>query len=129
MAISVKASSSRSAGHSRRSNVDIVVAWALVAACIALALFLASCKNVLNDEDESFHLRVVNLLEDSASVQYYMDSTSITSAGYTAATGLGAARPGTHTVKFAALRPASLNSDDTKDPIELEGDPVHHSVA
>jgi hypothetical protein len=123
MAISSRASSSPSGRRSRkvRSNLDVIVAWVLVASCVALAILLASCKNVLNDEDESFHLRVVNLLEDSPSVLYYVDTTSITSAGYSGATALGAARPGNHTVSFKAVRPASLNSDDTTDPIELGG--------
>src|SRR6185295_1720607 len=126
MAISSRASSSPSAGRSepvkkRRSNLDVLIACVLLVSCLALAVFLASCKNVLNDEDESFHLRVVNLLEDSPAVLYYVDSTSITSANYQGATALGAARPGNHTVSLKAVRPASLNSDDTKDPIDLPG--------
>jgi hypothetical protein len=105
----------------RRSNLDVLIACALVVACVVLAIFLGSCKNVLNDEDESFHLRVVNLLENSPAVQYYLDSTSIQSATYLGATSLGAARPGTHTLSLKAVRPASLNSDDTTDAIELPG--------
>ena len=126
MAISSRASSSPSAGRFEpskhgRSNLDVIIAWVLVASCVAFAIFLASCKNVLNDEDESFHLRVVNLLEDSPAVQYYVDSTSIASTGYLAATALGAARPGTHAMSFKALRPQSLDADDTTDPIDLGG--------
>src|SRR5262249_8259020 len=118
MATRSRASSSTSA---RRSNRDVLIAWVLVVACVVLAIFLASCRNVLNDEDESFHLRVVNLLEDSPAVLYYVDSTSITSASYLAATPLGAARPGNHPVSLKAVRPTSLNSDDTTDPIDLPG--------
>lgn len=122
MAMSSRGSSSPSDARSKRSATDSVVAGILVAACILLALSLVACKNVLNDdEDESFHVRMVNLLEDSPAVQYSIDSTVVSSSAYLAATSLNAAHPGDHSVSFAAIRPASLNSDDTTDPIPLGG--------
>ncbi len=121
MATSSKASSSLSAGRSERSSANVAIAGVLVAVCIAAALLLASCKNVLNNSEDSFHLRVVNLLEDSPTVQYSVDATAISTAGYLGATALGAVRPGSHKIGFTAIRPSSLNSADTTDPIVLGG--------
>jgi hypothetical protein len=123
MVMSSRASSSPSAGRSERSATDVVIASILVAACIVLALMLGACKNVLNDdeEDDSFQMRMVNLIEDSATVQYSIDSTAVNSAGYLAATGFSAGHPGERTVSFSVLRPASLVSSDTTDPIPIGG--------
>jgi hypothetical protein len=71
---------------------------------------------------------MVNLLEDSPSVQYSLDGTVIASTSYLAATAFTAAHPGDHTVSFATLRPPSLNEDDETDPIPLGGS-FQHSYA
>jgi hypothetical protein len=124
MATSSRASSSPSAGRSETLPVDVRIATILIAACCALALTLAGCKRVLNSgssSDESFHVRMVNLLEDSPSVQYTIDTTVINSAGYLVGTALSPAHAGSHTVSFSALRPPSLNSADPTTPISLTG--------
>jgi hypothetical protein len=124
MATSSRASSSPSAGRSETLPTDVRIATILIAACCVLALSLVGCKRVLNSgssSDESFHVRMVNLLEDSPSVQYKIDTTVINSTGYLVATALSPAHAGSHTVSFAALRPVSLNSSDSTDPIPLPG--------
>ena len=93
----------------------------IAAACIVAVLALTSCKKVLNKGEESFHTRMVNLVQDSPTVQYKIDTTAISSAAYLAATALSAAHPGDHSVSFQVIRPTSLVSTDTTDPIDLGG--------
>jgi hypothetical protein len=119
MAMSSKASSSRSAGRFSPSARAVLLAAGLVVAALALA----GCKKVLNggSDEDVFHVRMLNLLTDSPTVQYSIDSTVIASSAYLVATSMNAAHPGDHSVSFAAIRPASLNSSDTTDPIALGG--------
>lgn len=91
----------------------------IAAACAVAVLALTSCKKVLNKDEDSFHSRMVNLVADSATVQYKIDTTAVNSAGFQASTALAAAHPGSHAVSFQAIRPASLVSTDTTDPIDL----------
>lgn len=123
MAMSSKASSSPSGGPSKTLRGDARIARVLVIASLALALGLVGCKKVLNDddEDESFQLRMVNLIEDSPTVQFIVDTTVVNTAPYLTTSSLSVVRPGSHTIKFAAVRPTSLNSSDTTDPIALDG--------
>ncbi len=88
---------------------------------LAAVLALTACKKILNSGEDSFHTRMVNLIEDSPTVQYKIDATVVANAGYQVLTGLNAARPGSHSVSFQAIRPASLVTTDTTDPIELSG--------
>jgi hypothetical protein len=118
MATILKASSSPSAGHSERPRVR---AMRVAFAGLAVLLGLAACKNVLNDDEESFHTRIVNLIEDSPTVQYKIDTTIVASATYQGSSSLNGARPGSHSVSFQVLRPQSLVKDDTTDPIDLPG--------
>jgi hypothetical protein len=118
MATTSKASSSPSAGRFERPRMRPM---RIAAAALAIAIGLAACKNVLNDEEESFHTRMVNLIEDSPTVQYKIDSTVVSSAGYQSASALNGARPGSHSVSFQVLRPQSLVKDDVTDPIEIGG--------
>src|SRR4029450_5394242 len=82
---------------------------------------LTSCKKVLNKGEDSFHTRMVNLISDSATVEYKIDTTIVNSASYQSGTALAAAHPGSHSVSFQAIRPTSLVSTDTTDPIDLGG--------
>jgi Domain of unknown function (DUF4397) len=119
MAISSKASSSRSAGRSRPAARAVLLAAGLVVAVLALP----GCKKVLNGggKEDVFHVRMLNLLTDSPTVQYSIDTTVVSSSGYLAATTMNPAHPGDHTVSFAVIRPTSLNSSDPTDPIALGG--------
>ncbi len=59
MAMRPKDSSSRWARRSeRRTPLDIIIAGLLLAACIAVALGLASCNNPLDEDDPTSHIRV-----------------------------------------------------------------------
>jgi len=93
----------------------------IAAAGIVAVLALTACKKILNSGDDSFHTRLVNLIEDSPTVQYKIDATVASSAGYQVFTSLAAARPGSHSVSFQAIRPQSLVTTDTTDPIDVSG--------
>jgi hypothetical protein len=93
----------------------------IAAACAVAVLALTSCKKVLNKDDETFHTRMVNLVQNSPVVQYKIDTTAINSAAYLSGTTLAPARPGAHSVSFQVLRPQSLVSTDPTDPIDLGG--------
>jgi len=93
----------------------------IAAACAVAVLALTSCKKVLNKGEESFHTRMVNLVQDSPSVQYKIDTTAIANTAYLSGTALAAAHPGDHTVSFQVIRPTSLVSTDPTDPIDLGG--------
>lgn len=93
----------------------------IVAACAVAVLALTSCKKVLNKGEESFHTRMVNLIQDSPTIQYKIDTTVINSASYLSGTTLTSAHPGDHSVSFQVIRPTSLVSTDPTDPIDLGG--------
>ena len=118
MATSSKASSSPSAARSERLRMKTL---RIAAAGIVAVLALTACKKILNSGDDSFHTRLVNLVEDSPTVQYKIDATVASSAGYQVFTSLAAARPGSHSVSFQAIRPQSLVTTDTTDPIDVGG--------
>ena len=115
MVMSSKASSSPLGARSEMKTLR------LVAAGLVAVLALTACKKILNKDEDSFHTRMVNLIEDAPTVQYKIDTTVIASAGYQVLTSLSAARPGSHSVSFQAIRPASLVSTDTTDPIDVGG--------
>jgi len=118
MAMSSKGSSSPSAGRSELSRMRMI---RVVAAGLVVVLGLSACRNVLNDGEDSMHTRMLNLIQDSPGVQYKIDDTVIASKGYQDFTALASARPGSHAVSFGAIRPTSLVSTDTTDPIALTG--------
>jgi hypothetical protein len=93
----------------------------IAAVCAVAVLALTACKKVLNKDEDSFHTRMVNLIQDSPTVQYKIDTTVINSAAYQAGTTLASARPGDHSVSFQVVRPASLVSTDPTDPIDIGG--------
>jgi hypothetical protein len=93
----------------------------VVAVGLTVVLALAGCRKILNNDEAKMNTRMVNLIVDSPAVQYKIDDTIIASASYQGSTSLNAARPGSHPVSFGALRPTSLVSSDTAEPIVLTG--------
>jgi hypothetical protein len=93
----------------------------VVAVGLTVVLALAGCRKILNNDEAKMNTRMVNLIVDSPAVQYKIDDTIIASVSYQAATALAAARPGSHPVSFGALRPTSLVSTDSAEPIVLTG--------
>ena len=118
MAMSSKGSSSRSAGRSELSPMRMI---RIVAVGLTVVLALAGCRKILNNDEEKMNTRMVNLLVDAPAVQYKLDDTVIASSVYQGSTSLSAARPGSHPISFGALRPTSLVSTDTTEPIALPG--------
>src|SRR5512138_2292659 len=116
MAMSSKASSSRLAMHSKRQAMRT---WTRAVGAIALLGLLAACSNdSLNKDETTFHLRSLNLVENSPTLQIDVDDTTVTSAGYGSATSFSAGHPGQHTLSFSAVLPADLDDDDDDDETE-----------
>ena len=122
MATSSRASSSLSVARSERSLSRVITTSILAVAGVALALGLVACKKVLNGgSEDSFHIRMVNLVEDSPTVQYSIDDTVIASSTYLTGTARNAGHPGDHKVTLSVLPPVSLNSADSTAAIPLGG--------
>jgi len=87
------------------------------------AFALAGCKKILNggSDEAQFHIRMVNAIEDSPTVQYSVDSTVILNAPYLGNTALSVAHPGDHTINFAYLPATSLNSSDSTAAVAIGG--------
>ena len=115
MATNSKAFSSRSAMRSERA-VPSLQAISRAACAGALSLLLAACDNgSLNADESTFHLRSLNLVEDSPTLQIDLDDTTIASLAYGAATSFSAAHPGAHDLTFHAVLPPDLDDDDDDD--------------
>lgn len=94
--------------------------WTRAAGTIALMGLLAACSNdKLNEDETTFHLRSLNLVENSPTLQIDVDDTTVSSAGYGSATSFSAGHPGQHTLSFSALLPADLDDEDDDDETEM----------
>ncbi|HEY5760268.1 MAG TPA: DUF4397 domain-containing protein [Steroidobacter sp.] len=93
--------------------------WTRALGAIALLGLLTACSNdKLNEDETTYHLRSLNLVEDSPTLQIDVDDTTVSSAGYGSATSFSAGHPGQHTVSFSAVLPADLDDDDDDDETE-----------
>ncbi|MFC4311414.1 DUF4397 domain-containing protein [Steroidobacter flavus] len=93
--------------------------WTRAVGAVALLALLAACSNdSLNEDETTFHLRSLNLVEDSPSLQIDVDDTTVSSAGFGGATSFSAGHPGQHTLSFSAILPADLDDDDDDDETE-----------
>jgi len=116
MAMSSKAFSSPSAMRSDRCGR----AWRFV--CVAaMATLAAACDNSpLNKDETTFHLRSLNLVEDSPQLAIDLDDTTVHSLKYGGGSGFSAGHPGSHDITFHALLPVDLDDDDDDDATEVE---------
>lgn len=115
MAMSSKAFNSPSAMRSerrRRARARFI--------CVAsLAVLAAGCDNSsLNEDETTFHLRTLNLVEDAPTLLVELDDTTVHSINYGAASGFSAGHPGVHDISFQAVLPADLDDDDDDDETE-----------
>nr|WP_298719658.1 DUF4397 domain-containing protein [uncultured Steroidobacter sp.] len=95
-------------------------AWTRTVGAVTLLGVLSACSNnSLNEDETTFHLRSLNLVEDSPTLQIDLDDTTLSSAGYGSATGFSAGHPGEHTLSFSALLPGDLDDDDDDDETEM----------
>jgi hypothetical protein len=95
---------------------NLLQALAQLAGAGALAILLSACDNSsLNADESTFHLRSINLVEDSPTLQFNLDDTTVASLAYGSATGFSAGHPGRHDVTFEAVLPADLDDDDDDD--------------
>lgn len=119
MVMSSKGSSSRSA---MRSDVPGGRRLLLAPIGLALAALLSGCDggSSLNEDDDTFHIRSLNLVEDAPTLEIDLDETTIATFGYGSATSFSAAHPGRHDISFAALLPGDLDDDDDDDETSID---------
>jgi hypothetical protein len=86
---------------------------------VALATLAAACNNgSLNQDETTFHLRTLNLVEDSPSLAIDLDGTTVHALSYGGSSSFSAGHPGGHDITFHALLPADLDDDDDDDETE-----------
>jgi hypothetical protein len=96
-------------------------AWVRFACVAALGTFTAACDNKsLNEDETTFHMRALNLVEDSPTLTIDLDDTTVHSLGYSSGSGFSAGHPGRHDITFHALLPADLDDDDDDDETETD---------
>ncbi|WP_161965923.1 DUF4397 domain-containing protein [Steroidobacter cummioxidans] len=106
--------------------------WTRTVGAVALLGLLCACSNKsLNEDETTFHLRSLNLVKDSPTLQIDLDDTTLSSAGYGSVTSFSAGHPGEHTISFSALLPGDLDDDDDDDETEMpiSGASAHTFVA
>lgn len=127
MAMSSKAFSSPSAMRSESTDEQKRIphdgtrqrAWARFTCVIALATLAAACDNSsLNEDETTFHMRSLNLVEDAPTLQVDLDETTVHSLNYGGSSTFSAGHPGRHDITFHAVLPADLDDDDDDDETE-----------
>jgi len=129
MAMKSNGFSSRSARHS-----ELLRHAARVLTAASFILAAAACDSVLDDDDDSMHIRVVNLVEDSPTLEFRFGETVVASAGYAAASAFIASPTGSQQVQLATVAPPRINvtevgheTDDDNDKSALIGTAVSRS--
>ncbi|MET0535887.1 MAG: DUF4397 domain-containing protein [Steroidobacter sp.] len=85
----------------------------------ALATLAAACDNSsLNEDETTFHMRSLNLVEDAPTLYVDLDETTVHSLAYGSSSGFNAGHPGLHDITFHAALPADLDDDDDDDETE-----------
>jgi hypothetical protein len=105
-------SNSRLVRRSSRARIGSVVKHLrhIVPAALVSAA-LASCLS--GSSSATTHLRGVNLVTDSPTLEFTVDTVDVSSAIYGAMTALTAAPPGSHALQVAAVNPSDLVTQPT----------------
>lgn len=85
-------------------------------------IFLGGCNigSDLNDDEQTFHIRCVNLIEDSATVNVLIGDTTIASVDYGGGSAFSAGHAGENQASFKVVLPATFDSeDDDDDPVAI----------
>jgi hypothetical protein len=96
------------------------LAWRLVRVAALVTLAAGCDNNSLNEDETTFHVRSLNLVEDSPQLAIDLDDTTVHSLKYGGSSGFSAGHPGAHNITFHALLPADLDDDDDDDDTEVE---------
>lgn len=132
MAMSLKVFSFRSAMRSSKplkfpfqsAGRSLVIALGGVT-----ALALAGCDDIgsaLDDNDETFHIRSINLVEDAPTINFLLGDTTVSSAAYGGGSAFTAAHPGSTNVSLEAVLPVTFDEDDEDDdPIVVRAKAPH----
>lgn len=96
-----------------RTVASGLVTLARTAGAVTLTAMLAVCgNNSLDQGQTAFHVRSLNLVKESPTLEIDVDDTSMFTDGYGRATRFTAGDPGQHTLSFSAILPPDLRSDD-----------------
>lgn len=88
----------------------------------ALALLLAGCNigSDLDDDEETFRIRSLNLIEDAATVNVLLGDTRIASVDYGGGSTFSAGHAGNNEVSLKVVLPTTFDTeDDDEDPVVI----------
>lgn len=105
---------------------DFSFRWAVhfkrgLGAC-ALTILLGGCDigSDLDDDEETFHIRSINLIEDAATINVLLGDTSTASVDYGGGSAFSAGHAGNNEVSFKVVLPTTFDTeDDDDDPVAI----------
>lgn len=107
MATTSSTSNSRLARRSSRAGIGSVVKHLrYVVPMVLVSMALTSCLGSSNDA--TTHIRGINLVTNSAQLEFTIDTTDVSTATYGSMTPLTAAHPGSHAIGVAGVDPSNL---------------------
>lgn len=91
----------------------------------ALAIVLGGCNigSDLNDDEQTFHIRSINLIEDAATVNLLLGDTTVTAVDYGGGSSFSAGHAGNNDVSFEVVLPTTFDDDDDDDDPVAIGQP------
>jgi hypothetical protein len=105
---------------------DFSSRWAMHSKCglwaLALAILLGGCNigSDLNDDEETFRIRSVNLIEDAATINVLLGDTKVASLDYSGGSAFSAGHAGNSEVSFEVVLPTTFDTeDDNDDPVAI----------
>lgn len=107
MATTSNTSSSPLARRSSRARIGSVAQRLRCVPTVLVSVALATCGGG-GASDSTTHLRGVNLVTDSPSLEFTVDTVDVSNANYGNLTPLTAAHPGSHALQVAGVNPSDL---------------------
>ena len=96
-------------------------------ACMS-AVLMGGCRlgSDLNDDEATFHIRAMNLIEDAATIQVLLGDTAVASLEFSGGSSFTAGHAGNNAVSFKAVLPTTFDTeDDDDDPIAIGQAELH----
>ena len=103
---------------------DFSSLWAMHSKCaaFALVLLLSGCDigSDLDDDEDTFRIRSVNLIEDAATINVLLGDTTIASIDYGGGTTFSTGHAGNSEVSLEVVLPTTFDTeDDDEDPVSI----------
>ena len=96
-----------------RTVSSAIVTLARTASAVVLTAMLTVCGDHSLDKDQTaFHVRTLNLVKESPTLEIDVDDATMFTAGYGRASRFTAGDPGQHTLSFSAILPPDGRDDD-----------------